>query len=132
MTARLRNLMLAVAAVGLALPQAGHADGDPAAGERAYRKCQACHEIGPDAKAKIGPPLTGIVGRTTASIEGFAYSDAMAALGAEGHVWTEEDLNTFLAKPRDFVAGTKMTFAGIRNDQERADLIAYLATFPQP
>ncbi len=124
-----RGLM--VAAVLAALPQVTFAEGDAAAGERAFRKCQACHEVGPDAEAKIGPPLNGIVGRATAAVEGFAYSDPMKALGEEGHVWTEEELDKFLTKPRDLVPGTKMTFAGIRNEQERADLIAYLATFPE-
>jgi cytochrome c len=129
-TATLRTLTLVAAALGLVLPEVVLADGDPAVGERSFRKCQACHEIGDDAVAKVGPPLTGIIGRAAGSIEGFAYSDAMHTAAEGGLVWSEEELDKFLAKPREVIAGTKMTFAGIRNEQERADLIAYLATFP--
>ncbi|MGB5559089.1 MAG: cytochrome c family protein [Paracoccaceae bacterium] len=105
--------------------------GDAAAGEKVFRKCMACHEIGPDAQSKTGPILTGVVGRKAGVIEGFAYSDALkaAAEGDTGLVWTPENLDAFLTKPKDFLAGTKMTFAGLRKDEDRANVIAYLATF---
>ena len=103
--------------------------GDPEKGEKVFRKCKACHEVGPDAKSKTGPVLNGIVGRDAATYEEFSYSDAMLAAGEGGLVWTPEALAEFLEKPKDFVDGTKMTFAGLRKDDERADVIAYLATF---
>ncbi len=103
--------------------------GDPAAGEKVFRKCMACHAVGADAKNKVGPVLNGVVGRHAGAIEDFNYSDAMKAKGEEGLVWDPEALAAFLEKPRDYVNGTKMSFAGLRKEEERADVIAYLATF---
>ncbi len=104
--------------------------GDAAKGEMVFRKCKACHDVGPDAKAKVGPPLNGIIGRTAGTYEGFDYSDSMAKAGADGLIWSAETISELLVKPKDFVPGTKMTFAGLRKEEERADVIAYLATFP--
>lgn len=103
--------------------------GDAEAGEKVFRKCRACHEVGEDAKAKAGPVLNGIVGRDAASIEGFDYSEAMAAAAADGLVWTPETLGEFLEKPKDYISGTKMSFAGLRKDEDRENVIAYLASF---
>ncbi|MCF8481943.1 MAG: cytochrome c family protein [Rhodospirillum sp.] len=103
--------------------------GDAKAGEKVFRKCMACHEVGPGAKAKVGPPLTGVIGRHAGGVDGFEYSDAMSTKSQEGLVWTPENINHMLAKPKDFLPGTKMSFAGLRKDKERADVIAYLATF---
>nr|WP_242509487.1 cytochrome c family protein [Rhodovulum imhoffii] len=100
-----------------------------AAGERIFRKCQACHMVGADAVHKTGPVLNGVVGRPVAVVQDFGYSDTLRALGAEGKVWTPEELMEFLAKPKDYAKGTKMTFAGLRKEEERAHVIAYLATF---
>lgn len=119
-------VVLATGTAGLAQEAAG----DAANGEKVFRKCMACHEVGPDAKAKVGPPLNGVIGRTAGTLEGFAYSDAMVAAGEGGLVWTAETIGELLEKPKDFVPGTKMTFAGLRKEGERADVIAYLATFP--
>ncbi|MCM2474212.1 cytochrome c family protein [Rhizobium sp. CG5] len=106
------------------------AAGDAAAGEKVFRKCQACHAIGPEAKAKVGPVLTGVVGRPAGKSEGFAYSAAMSKQAEAGLVWTPDKIGAFVTSPKEFLPGTKMAFAGLRKDQERADLIAYLATFP--
>ncbi|WP_113447816.1 c-type cytochrome [Rhizobium cremeum] len=106
-------------------------NGDPAAGEKVFRKCQACHAIGPGAVSKTGPLLTGVVGRPAGSIADYSYSAGMAKVAGEGLVWAPEKISEFLTNPKAFVPGTKMTFAGIRKDQERADLIAYLSTFNQ-
>lgn len=102
---------------------------DAEKGERVFRKCQACHMVGDEAKNKVGPVLNGIVGRPAGSIEDFAYSDAMMAKAAEGLVWDEETLDAFLTKPKDFIDGTKMAFPGLRKESDRANIIAYLATF---
>lgn len=106
-----------------------HSAGDAAKGEKVFRKCMACHAVGPDAKNKVGPELNGIVGRQAAALEEFGYSDAFKAKGEEGLVWDAESLDAFLEKPRDYVKGTKMSFAGLRKEDDRADVIAYLATF---
>lgn len=98
--------------------------GDPAAGEAVFKKCKSCHKLEEGANA-VGPDLFGIVGREVASREGFKYSDAMLGFGG---VWDAERLAAFLLKPKDLIPGTKMTFSGLRKEEDRADLIAYLAT----
>jgi cytochrome c len=105
------------------------AEGDAAKGEKVYGKCKACHQVGADAKNRVGPELNGIVGRAAGAAEGFKYSDALMAKAGEGLVWTEENLATYLEKPKDFIPGTKMSFAGLRKEEDRADVIAYLKTF---
>ncbi len=80
-------------------------------------------------RGRVGPELNGIVGRGAASVEEFGYSDAFKTKGEEGLIWDPETLAAFLEKPRDYVNGTKMSFAGLRKEDERADVIAYLATF---
>jgi len=108
---------------------AAQADGDIAKGEKVFKKCAACHAVGDGAKNKIGPVLNGIIGRPAASLADFKYSDAMKAKGAEGLVWTDEVLHEYLKKPSAMVKGTTMSFAGLRKDAERDDVIAYLAQF---
>lgn len=99
---------------------------DPAKGERAFGKCKSCHKI--DGTDGVGPHLNGVVDRDKASVAGFNYSQA--AMDMPG-VWTPENLNGFVTSPREYMPGTKMTFAGIKSAAERADLIAYLATTTQ-
>lgn len=118
-------LLAALALPALAQDVAGDAD----KGSKVFKKCAACHAVGPDAKNKVGPELNGIVGRTTATAPDFKYSDAMKAKGDEGHVWTVEELDAYLADPKGFIPGNKMAFPGLRKEDERADVIAYLATF---
>ncbi len=93
------------------------------AGAKQAKKCAACHTFDEGGANKIGPNLHGIVGRPVASHEGFAYSPALKEFGG---TWDYEKLNCFIAKPRDCVSGTKMSFAGIKKDSDRADVIAYL------
>jgi cytochrome c len=115
---------LFLAALGAALLLAGSsaakADGDPAKGEEIYRRCQGCHSID---RNRIGPMHKGLFGRKAGSVPGFAYSDAMKNSGI---VWNEQTLDQFLQGPRKMVPGTKMTYAGVSDPQERTDLIAYL------
>lgn len=102
--------------------------GDAAAGEKVFRKCKACHQVGEGAENKVGPILNDIVGRTVGSVEGFKYSSTFTDMNAEGKVWTAEELAAFLEKPKSYAKGTKMAFAGLRKEDDRANVIAYLAT----
>jgi cytochrome c len=98
------------------------ADGDPAKGEKIFAKCKACHAV-EAGKNKVGPSLAGLFGRTAGTVEGFNYSDAMKSSGI---VWNDETLHKYLEKPKDVVPGTKMAFPGLKEGQDRDDVIAYL------
>jgi len=100
--------------------------GDAKKGERVFKKCKACHAVGEGAENKVGPALNGILGRTIAADEDFGYSDVLTAMGAEGTTWTPEELAAFLTKPREYAKGTKMTFAGLRKEKDRDNVIAFL------
>ncbi|MDB6178836.1 cytochrome c family protein [Paracoccus sp. Z330] len=100
------------------------AEADAAAGEKGFGKCKACHKL--DGSDGVGPHLNGVVGRDVAGIAGFAYSDAMVEHAAEAPQWTPEALQEFLENPKGVVKGTKMSFAGLKKPEDRADLIAYL------
>ncbi|MBP7241917.1 MAG: cytochrome c family protein [Amaricoccus sp.] len=100
--------------------------GDVAAGEKVFRKCAACHTLDPSGKSRVGPDLYGVVGRTTGTLEGFKYSEAMTKAGEEGHVWTVEELDLYLENPKTMLPGNKMTFVGLKKPEERADVIAYI------
>jgi len=103
---------------------ASHADADVAKGEKIFKRCAVCHALEPG-KNKLGPSLSGVFGRTSGSVEGFRYSKAMAGAGI---VWTEETISAYLENPRTYVKGNRMSFAGLRKEQDRVDLIAYLKT----
>jgi cytochrome c len=102
------------------------AKADPDKGKQTAQACTACHDFNKGGPNKIGPNLWGIVGSKPAEVPGYAFSDAMKA--REDKPWTYENLNEFLAGPRKFVPGTKMTFAGLPKIQDRANVIAYLRT----
>lgn len=99
------------------------ADADSGAGQKVSKKCAACHSFDKDGRNKVGPNLWDIVGRAVAGGEGYKYSGALADLGGE---WSYDRLDAFLAKPKEFAAGTKMSFSGIGRADDRANLIAYL------
>lgn len=96
-------------------------------GAKVFKKCKACHEIGEGASNKVGPQLTDIVGRKAAAVGEFAgYSDAIKAKAAEGLEWTEENLRSFLTKPKDFLPETAMNFSGLKKEKDLDGIIAYL------
>ncbi len=102
-----------------------------AAGERVFRKCKSCHQVGEGAKNRTGPALNGIVGHPAGAIDGFSYSKALKQAGEDGLIWTEEDLKAFLAKPRDYLQGTKMSFSGLRKEADQAAVVEYLKSFAE-
>ena len=101
------------------------ASADPDRGKATTRLCQACHTLDKGGPNRVGPNLWGVVGRPRDSEAGYDYS---AAMKAKGGTWTFDELNKFLAGPQKDIPGTKMTFAGVASDKQRADLIAYLRT----
>jgi cytochrome c2 len=122
------KLRAIVAAAALcAMPQLASAQ-DAAAGEQAFRRCTACHSVGENAAHRMGPQLNGVVGQQAGTQEGFNYSRAMLEAGEQGLVWTSETLAPFIRKPREFLPGGKMNFAGVADDKTIADIIAYLTT----
>nr|WP_245409930.1 cytochrome c family protein [Pararhizobium haloflavum] len=102
------------------------ADADAANGEAIFRRCQACHTVDEGGQNRVGPNLHGIVNRPVASAEGFSYSDAMTEYASGDAAWDYGRLDAFLLAPRDEVQGTSMAFPGLRDDADRADLIAFL------
>jgi cytochrome c2 len=101
---------------------------DAKKGEAAAKICTTCHDLTKGGPNKVGPNLYGVLDRPIASHPGFDYSDAMKQHAKDAGTWTYENLNTFLTDPRQAVSGTKMTFAGLKNDSDRANVIAYLRT----
>jgi cytochrome c len=97
--------------------------GDLATGEKVFKKCAACHSIVKGGKNNIGPALYNVVGRQTGGISDYKYSKALSSHGKE---WTFEELNGYLIKPAKWIKGTKMAFAGLRKEKDRASVILYL------
>lgn len=106
--------------------------GDATAGADVFKKCAACHNIGPGAKNKIGPSLTGVVGRQPGTFAGFNYSAALKTFGTTNPAWTPALLAQFLQGPSKLVPGTKMTFPGLPQQTDVDNVIAYLATQTGP
>lgn len=112
------------------------AEGDAAKGEKIFKRCSACHRIGPDAENAVGPVLTGVVGRAAGTFEGYKYGKSTKAAGEKGLVWTQEAIFDYLANPKKFLraylddkkAKSKMVFK-LKKEDQRRDVIAYLATF---
>ena len=97
--------------------------GDVASGEKIFKKCAACHSIKKGGKNKIGPALYNVVGRVVGGLDNYKYSKVLTSYGKE---WTFEELNGFLKKPSVYLKGTKMSYAGLRKEKDRASVIKYL------
>ena len=97
--------------------------GDLTHGEKVFKKCTACHQIAAGGKNMIGPNLWGVIGRTAGSVSDYKYSKAMIDYGKE---WSFEEMNSYLIKPQAYVKGTKMAFAGLRKEKDRASVILYM------
>ena len=121
-------VFIAAAAAGLLLAAPAQA-GDAAAGAKVFKKCKACHQVGDDAKNKTGPVLNGVVGAKFGHVEDFKYSKPLQEMAEAGGVWDEASLTAFLTKPRDFMKGTKMSFAGLKKEDDIKAVIEYLKTF---
>jgi cytochrome c len=119
MPTRRSGLYALVAAAFAATPAVAQ---DVENGQKVFRQCQACHVVDQE-QNRVGPHLVGIIGREAGSVEGFNYSPAMAESGI---VWTKETIAEYLADPRGYVGGNRMAFAGLRNPDDIADVIAYL------
>ncbi|MER0239134.1 c-type cytochrome [Fulvimarina sp. MAC8] len=105
--------------------------GDPAAGESVFRKCQACHKIGEGASNGIGPELNGVMGEKPGDVEGYSFSSNFQEWASDKEQWDPELMTTWLSDPRGTVQGTKMAFAGIKDEDDLNNVIAYLATFAE-
>ena len=117
------NILATIVAASLAAAGGtAWADGDAAKGQKVFAKCKTCHEIASD-KNKVGPTLQGVLGRKAGAVAGFKYSEAMAASGV---VWDEATIAEYVAKPKEFIPGNKMAFAGLKKEDEIENLLAYI------
>ncbi len=104
--------------------------GDPEVGEKVFKKeCSKCHQVGEDAKHRIGPQLNRIFGRRAGDMEDFKYSKGLARMHSDGLTWTLETLDAYIANPRALVSGTRMSYKGLKDDDERYGLLAYLRAY---
>ncbi|WP_425099701.1 c-type cytochrome [Tropicibacter sp. S64] len=130
MAARALVLLLALALPGAALSQQdAELIGDKDNGALVFRHCSGCHQIGPEAENRAGPHLNNIFGRRAGDVEGFRYSKAMERAHSDGMVWDYARLDAYIENPRALVSGTRMSFRGIRDAQDRHDVLAYLRSF---
>jgi cytochrome c len=116
-----------IAAIAVIVTTTGSSAQDPAAGEQVFKRlCSPCHDIGPDAKVKLGPPLNGIDGRKAWTYESFNYSQANKNSGI---IWSKETFTKYIHAPMQEMPGTRMAFVGIKNDNDVDNLWAYLSQF---
>ncbi|MGD0635615.1 MAG: cytochrome c family protein [Beijerinckiaceae bacterium] len=120
----MKATIVAAALAVVCFSSIARADGDAALGKSVFNKCAICHTIDP-AKKGIGPTLFGVVGRHSASVAGFSYSEAMKAANK---TWDAATLDVYLTDPKALVPGTKMVFPGLPKPEDRANVIAYLST----
>ncbi len=122
------KLLLSLAVVGSLGGGVSFAD-EIKDGKKVFKKCRACHAVGKKAKNKVGPHLNDLFGRTAGALEGYKFSKAMKAAGADGLVWNNDTIDQFVTKPKKLIKKTKMAFAGLKKEKDRANLMAYLKSF---
>ena len=127
--ARWFAVFLPIALGALGVPGAAEEIGDRERGAGIFRQCAACHEVGEGARNRVGPSLNRVFGRRAGALPDFNYSENMHRMGVDGLVWTLETLDTYLENPRSLVSRTRMAFAGLKDPQDRADVLAYLRDF---
>ncbi|MGX9353927.1 c-type cytochrome [Roseobacteraceae bacterium S113] len=125
----LKRVSLAASAIVLCTTVAAEDFGDPEAGEKVYKQCKTCHQVGEGAVHRIGPHLNGIFGRTAASHDDFRYSKGLIKVGSQGLEWHADTLDAFLENPRAMARGTRMSFKGLKKAEDRINVIAYLRAF---
>ena len=132
MVGLLRTILAIVSCAAFAcLSHAAQAEdiGDAQQGALVWKKCTSCHMVGEGARNKVGPHLNEVFGRPAAGVEGFKYSKALLRAGADGLVWSREQLELFLENPKSLVSNNRMNFRGLPDQEQRADLIAFLRQF---
>ena len=121
---------LALLAAAAFSPAAAASIGDAERGATLFqRQCSACHRIGPDAVNRVGPQLNGLYGRRAGTVPDFPYSKSMARMGSDGLTWTLETLDAYVENPKALVSGTRMAYMGLKDDGQRADLLAFLRDY---
>lgn len=123
------TLTLSLAAVFAAGAAVAEGLGDVEKGAQVFKKCAACHQVGEGAKNCVGPQLNGLFGLVAGTVDGVKYSESMTRMGNDGLVWTVETLDAYIENPRALVSKTRMSFRGIKDAQERSDLMAYLRVY---
>ena len=103
--------------------------GDHEKGEVVFKKCKSCHEVGEGAKNRVGPQLNGLFGRTAGTVADVKYSNNMIRMGNDGLIWTEQTLDAYLENPKALVSRTRMSFRGLKDADDRANLLAYLRIY---
>lgn len=103
--------------------------GDPANGQVVFEKCSACHQVGAEARNRIGPQLNDLFGRSAGAVDGFRYSAGFKAAADDGLLWENSTLDQFVADPKSVIARNRMRFAGLKDPQDRLDVLAYLRQF---
>ncbi len=126
----IRSTLPVVFAIAATFAQA-EVGGDPDRGESLYRQCSSCHQVGADAKDRVGPHLNGIFDRAAAQSDGFRYSPGLQRAATNGLIWDFETLDAFIEDPRSLVSNTRMSYRGMSDQQDRDDLLAYLRLFSE-
>jgi len=127
MLQRIALMLLLACAVASKVVAADSADRER--GAKLFKQCVSCHKVGPKARNGVGPHLNGVFGRRAGSVEGFRYSQDIRRAGVTGMVWTADKLDVYIENPQALVSGTRMMFRGVKDPQDRRDVIAYLRRF---